>query len=88
MTVTVFLSVKVADVTTDFLIHVDLISVSSSTRLRVMIVTYQGGMLVPPVTGPAGAEVVSVQAPDQTVGPGMGYVVAVQGAVASVWVEQ
>jgi hypothetical protein len=41
-------------------------------------------MLVPPITGPAGADVVSAQAPDQTVGPGMGYVVVAQGAVAVV----
>jgi hypothetical protein len=45
-------------------------------------------MLVPPTTGPAGADVVSAQAPDQTVGPGMGYVVVAQGAVAVVSVEQ
>jgi hypothetical protein len=59
-----FLSVNVADVTTDFLIQVD-----------------HGVAVVSPVTSPRGTDVVSAHAPDQTVGPGMGYVV-VQGVVA------
>lgn len=56
--VRLFELVKVADVTTLFLIQVD-----------------QGSCVVLPLTGPRGTEVVSAQAPDQTVGPGMGYVV-------------
>ena len=61
--VTLFLLEKLADVTTDFWIHVD-----------------HGVAVEPPTTGPTGTPVVSTHAPDQTVGPGIGYVV-VQGAV-------
>ena len=61
--VTVFLSVKLAEVTIELCIHVD-----------------HGVAVVPPVTGPTETAVVSGHAPDQTVGPGIWYVV-VQGTV-------
>ena len=53
-TVIDFLSVKVADVTTEFLIHVD-----------------HADAVVVSVTGPTDTDVVSGQAPDHTVGPGI-----------------
>lgn len=62
-TVTLFLSEKLADVTTEFWIHVD-----------------HGAAVVSPFTGLSSTAVVSGQAPDQMVGPGMGYVVG-QGLV-------
>jgi hypothetical protein len=53
-----FLSEKLAEVTTEFWIHVD-----------------HGDAVVRPVTALSGTAVVSAHAPDQTVGPGIGYVV-------------
>lgn len=64
-----FLSVNVAEVTTDDLIQVD-----------------QGTAVVSPVTSPRGTDVVSAHAPDQTVGPGIGYVV-VQDVVIVLFVS-